>query len=114
MGWCALDPKRLPLTGLEQRGCWQERGVGVAMAGAPETPAGRRRRARDASEEDTTSRAPARDFVPVELLGAVVITAAPGIPDASVDPPLPTVAQLPTEAEPTWAERTSLFGDAEA
>jgi hypothetical protein len=59
---------------------------------------------------------PARDFVPVELLGTIMLgtrvrpTGAPA--EAPAEPvSLPVIA---AEAEEGWADRTSLFGDAEA
>jgi hypothetical protein len=56
---------------------------------------------------------PARDFVPVELLGPIVSRTPPApAADGPTDAPaLPLIAADPDES---WADRTSLFGDAEA
>jgi hypothetical protein len=116
-GWCALDPKRLRLTGLEQRGCWQGRQaasptapaeVGLLIALGPRQPT--------SSHNDAAS-APARiDFIPVELMtpseGAVE-TAASEHPEVATSAP-ESMAALMHEPEETWVERTSLFGELEA
>ena len=117
VGWCALDPKRLPLTGLEQRGCWQERHAAVVDAGATE-PGGRLGGGPPTlpAELDGDSLArPVLAFVPVELLRPVVLRAEP-TPEDIAPEALPQVPLAPivAEAEVSWSERTSLFGDAEA
>jgi hypothetical protein len=51
------------------------------------------------------ARVPARDFVPVELLGPIVVTSRlPGTTEGAAE----------TEIEPAVLDRTSLFGDLEA
>jgi hypothetical protein len=104
----------LPLTGLEQRGCWQERRPAThaqaADADPDETP--RAHRVPLTSHEGWAQ--PGRDFIPVELLGQIVVGPerdATGGPGESTPSPLPLIA---ADADESWAERTSLFGDAEA
>jgi hypothetical protein len=104
----------LPLTGLEQRGCWQEALSGASPVATTDAPLRRRSRSSGPFEDGSPNPAPARDFVPVELLGAVVIASAPAPSEASGGAPPPAVAQVPSEPEPRWAERTSLFGEADA
>jgi hypothetical protein len=60
------------------------------------------------------ARVPARDFIPVELLGPIVASRQlPGVGEQAPEAaPAPIVA--PIETEPAVAERTSLFGDLEA
>jgi len=115
VGWCALDPRRRPLTGLEQRGCWQE--GAVATESAPLVVAARQRDRAPVGAEGRADRlAPVhRDFVPVELLGPISSPRAPEPPAAPSDvlPPAP-IAPVLAELEEGWAERTSLFGEPEA
>jgi hypothetical protein len=58
---------------------------------------------------------PVLAFVPVELLRPVVLRAEPtpedGAPESLSEVPL---APMVAEAEVSWSERTSLFGDSEA
>ena len=103
-GWCGLDPKRRPLTGREQRGCWQERPATTASPPSRRPPA-------DQTEAPAT---PPLDFVPVELIGRVVITTEPTAPETIG---LEVVAQdilQATEPDQGWTGRTSLFGEPEA
>jgi hypothetical protein len=116
-GWCALDPKRLPLTGLEQRGCWQGRQpaspTASAEVGVP-IALGHRR---PSSSDIEAGSAPARiDFVPVELITPIGRAVEPAI---SEDPETATsgaksIPAVVREPEETWIERTSLFGELEA
>lgn len=113
VGWCALDAKRKPLTGLEQRGCWQERPAAAdALPLEIDARAGRSGWT-PAFDEDIDAE-PALDFVPVELLRPVVISTDPALPKGeapeAVAPPLP---ELPADVEEPWSERTSLFGELE-
>jgi hypothetical protein len=115
-GWCALDPKRLRLTGLEQRGCWQGRQaasptapveVGLPIALDPR---------QSTSTEHEAASAPARiDFIPVELVTPIVRAVEPATPE---DPEVAPIGadSIPVVREPdeTWVERTSLFGELEA
>lgn len=115
VGWCAFDPKRSPLTGLEQRGCWEERRPGAhASAQKADLPETASPRPRFAANNDGWA-SPGRDFVPVELLQKIVV---PREPDAAGTPAAaaPAAPSLPVVAadEESWAERTSLFGDGEA
>ena len=120
VGWCALDPKRLPLTGLEQRGCWQERQVATAPhATDADAPGGRR--TGPAAPDDTDERwaTPRIDFVPVELAGhvATLADASTGGASASVAGPAAEPDQagltLAAKVDEGWTERTSLFGEPE-
>jgi len=107
-----LDPKRQPLTGLELRGCWQARPA-EADAPAPGASLRVRHRPQDTpiGEEPAVSE-PVLVFVPVELLRPTVARPEQVPPaEASPEPPsLPAIG----EAEESWGERTSLFGDLEA
>lgn len=104
LGYCALDARRQPLTGLEIRGCW-ELGVGAADPEAPPAVEAHRLRAArtpwPATPPGSTDAVVARGFVPIELLGR--------LPDA-IDPLPHFVIPDPDE---DWSERTSLFGDGE-
>lgn len=96
VGYCALDRRRRPLTGLELRGCWE---------GRPATA-------------DVTLRRPPvihqvvggglRGFVPVEDVALVLTTALLG----PADPGSITTATAAPFVEAREAP-TSLFGDAE-
>ena len=117
MGWCARDPRRQPLSGLEQRGCWQERpATAIAIAAEAAARAGERTNGQHIDDGEGAQPAAILDFVPVELVGRVVISSMP-VPEAgdTAEPeaqrPLP---QLVADADESWAERTSLFGELEA
>ena len=110
MGWCAQDPKRRPLTGLELRGCWDAR---PAEADAPAPGASLRARHRPQDlpiGEEPGPSAPAIAFVPVELMRPATVRPHEPTVEASADPPLPAISNV----EEAWGERTSLFGDLEA
>jgi len=110
VGWCAQDPKRRPLTGLELRGCWEARPA-EADAPAPGARLPARHRPQDtAIGEEPAPPAPALAFVPVELLGPVAVRPPLPTVEAAAGPPLPPISN----AEEGWGERTSLFGDLEA
>ena len=104
VGWCALDKRRQPLTGLELRGCWTAR----AAAGPAPDPA----LPRPVPVPNPTWRdLPVRGFVPVDSRPAT--TAPPATaPVPPVDVPLevPLAAVEPPDA---WDARVSLFGDPE-
>lgn len=106
VGFCGLDKRRLPLTGRELRGCW----TAAAPLGEAEMP-------QPFAPPDAGVRL--RGFVPIEqvarselgadgglITGARTPTAATG----AAKPALPTPAFDPAEA---WANRATLFGDAE-
>jgi hypothetical protein len=119
VGWCAFDPKRLPLTGLEQRGCWQERQHAELGAGpVGEEPHGRAAWVpnHDGVELMPDARVPARDFVPVELLAPSMASrqVAAGGEDGAEPPVVRLVRPIEAEIAPAVADRTSLFGDLEA
>jgi hypothetical protein len=103
VGYCALDRKRRPLTGMEMRGCWAERPIAEPAAGL------------DAAAPNATERAehrlrlPPRDFIPVELVKARAPAEPADPPDASAPAPV----FLPVDPGDAWDARTSLFGDAE-
>lgn len=144
LGFCALDRRRLPLTGRELRGCWEEnpetaeaapsiagaRVAGAAGPSAPEpVPIAVQRLRREgrvihhgAQWQPDPDRLPARDFVPVEDLRAPMRARrgrqkAETSADASNAPAAPERQQTPfvvPEPDANWSERTNLFGDAEA
>ena len=108
------------MTGLEQRGCWQQRPAATASQTADaSTPGGRRRGAADTDDGRESWASPGIDFIPVELVGHAALLDAVSTDDASAlaaaaaaepDRPDLTIAAQPEEA---WTERTSLFGDPE-
>lgn len=120
VGWCALDPKRLPLTGREQRGCWQER----PHAAAPQppdadVPGGRRTGPAAADDGEERWATPGIQFIPVELVGhaasladaatageLAIATAEEGVDGAG--------RAFAAQVDEGWTERTSLFGEPEA
>lgn len=119
VGWCAFDPKRLPLTGLEQRGCWQERPHSELGASSGDGPSSDRPSVipvDDGGLELIPARVAIRDFVPVELLGPIGVSR--GLPGALEEGPeaasAPVAPPIETEIEPAGADRTSLFGDLDA
>jgi hypothetical protein len=90
VGYCSLDRRRRPLTGLEMRGCWEVR---------PATePTGAGERARP-----TPVPAVQRGFVPVDEVTIVVRAAVEAAPA-----PVAPIALIEARDAPT-----SLFGDAE-
>ena len=114
LNYCALDRRRRPLTGLELRGCWEERPASLQaaarLAGSTPTPG-----PQVGAGSDATA---ARGFVPVEdvrLRRVADPAPAPGpAPGPAPDPP--SVVELPIGAlEPIdgWEGRTSLFGEAD-
>jgi len=114
LGWCALDPRRQPLSGSELRGCWVERPI-VAGASKP-PPVIPLHRLRSGGAQGSTPRPsaaddapPPRGFVQIDL----VEHAAPADPaGAELPPDTPPVRPLPMQdADQDWSERTSLFGE---
>jgi hypothetical protein len=85
LGYCALDRKRRPLTGLELRGCWTERPSIDEDRGARKTG--------EAHAAALRQSLPVRNFVPLD--GVELPVAAEPI------------------ALPIWDGRTSLFGEPE-
>jgi len=53
------------------------------------------------------------DFIPIELVGRVVISTEPSPPDPPDAVPPPMLPQL-ADADESWTDRTSLFGEPEA
>ena len=120
VGWCALDPRRLPLTGLEQRGCWQGRPAGTAPQAADPEAAGRRRTGPAAAgDADQRWANPGIEFIPVELVArAAALThgstvASVPTAGAAIEPDQPSLT-LAAKSDEGWTERTSLFGEPEA
>jgi hypothetical protein len=134
LGYCGLDARRRPLTGLEQRGCWEPNPAAVAEAEQARSVMSvephRLRGGRPIVQAYRSDQAPAlRDFVPVESLtkraaGPVPQSRDLGPKAASLEPTTDiapaTDARVtdtpPTfviEPDPNWSERTSLFGDPE-
>jgi hypothetical protein len=91
VGYCALDRRRRPLTGLELRGCWENR------------PSAEPTAARDRARP-TPVPAVQRGFVPLDEVTVVVLPAVPVPPTAPIQP----IAFVEALEAPT-----SLFGDAE-
>jgi len=116
VGWCALDPKRRPLTGAEQRGCWQERPTAAEAAHLLAEPRPGQGPSGEPGQDDPERREPVhRDFIPVELLGPIAPPSSPAreaAGDAGVA--LPPAAPMFADLDESWAERTSLFGELEA
>jgi hypothetical protein len=111
VNYCALDRRRRPLTGLELRGCWEERPSSLQatarLAGLPGTPA-RGGTVGAAIPDGATT----RGFIPVEDViarrQAAPVEPPEAEPQADVD--LPFVMIEPVEG---WEGRTSLFGEPE-
>ena len=99
LGYCALDRKRLPLTGRELRGCWSQPSAGAGAA----HPAG------SGLPESSPARAAPRAFVPVE---DVVPLGEPIAIGTAADGPTDIVF-LVAEPADAWELRTNLFGDPE-
>jgi len=117
VGWCGLDPKRRPLTGLEQRGCWQERPAGAAApATQPGAPADVRPRTPSVEDGGEPFAAAHLDFVPVELVARVSRPVEPfsGVEAAAEPDEQPILPQLAVRRDEGWTDRTSLFGEPEA
>jgi hypothetical protein len=127
VGYCGLDRARRPLTGLEQRPCWEE-GAASAVdapvrAGGGNGMQADRKSARQRPapyRADDGDRPPARDFVPIEDVRRVRtgpragsgMTKGDGSAEgaaATVPPPAFVLGDL---AE-GWEQPTSLFGDLE-
>ena len=116
LGYCAFDARRRPLTGLELRGCWEERIGAVEPEPTPAVEAHRLRAAKtpwSATPPGSTDAVMARDFVPLELLGRRPVDGE--TPPAAAAEAKPDVARpfLRPDPEDDWSERTSLFGDGE-
>lgn len=97
VGYCALDRRRRPLTGLELRGCWEQRpSTAEGPAGATDvtTPHG---------ATDHRGSAPPRGFVPIDDVGPLPIP----------DPLVPAPTFLLGDSVDGWETRTSLFGEPE-
>jgi hypothetical protein len=98
VGFCGLDKRRLPLTGRELRGCWTARAPG----GDAEEP-------RPVPAPDPGIRL--RGFVPVEQ---VIRSEMPAVPNVPATPSAPEALPAVTlDAGEAWANRATLFGDAE-
>ena len=135
LGYCGLDARRRPLTGLEQRGCWELNAAAVAEAEQARSVLSeephRLRGGRPAVQAYRNGAAPVvRGFVPVESLtaGLEAVPQASGElaevataiepsanvpPTTGVDPATTAPPAFVIEPEPGWNERTTLFGDPE-
>jgi len=117
VGWCSLDPRRRPLTGLEQRGCWQERpAAAAAPANQPGASGGQRPRTHPVDDGGEPLAAAHLDFIPVELVARVAlpVEAPPAIDPATEPGAQPILPQLTSGRDERWTDRTSLFGEPEA
>ena len=121
VGYCGKDRWRTPLTGLEQRACWEEgRRIGVE-SGGPEagSDAGTERRERRPGAFVRGDGGPLDRPNPMRLRGFVPLDELLDPSAASVEPPAssPAPASVPHAAlaEPVagWDRRTSLFGEPE-
>jgi len=54
------------------------------------------------------------DFIPVELVGRVVLSTEPAPVERPAGDAAPPAMLIAGEADEGWTERTSLFGDPEA
>lgn len=123
LGYCGLDAKRRPLTGLEQRGCWEQGAAASAEAeqarSVQPVERHRLRGGRSAPRTADPNDPPARSFVPIESLTPLpgkptTLPEGPAVRETSDDPPASAAPPaFVIEPEPGWGERTSLFGDPE-
>ena len=117
VGWCALDPKRLPLTGREQRGCWQERPFAGPQPTDADVAGGRH--TGPAPENDGGERwaTPGIQFIPVELVGhagSLADALTTGESTIATEAAEGAGLTFAAQADEGWTERTSLFGEPEA
>jgi hypothetical protein len=119
IGWCALDPKRLPLTGREQRGCWRERPLAAAPP-PPDAgvPTGQHFEPAAADEGKERWAAPGIQFIPVEIIGRAasleaIAAAEPAMTTADEAKMPGATLPLAPQVDDGWTERTSLFGEPE-
>jgi hypothetical protein len=106
LGYCGLDQRRLPLTGMEMRGCWAPaaaRPFESAPVADPEKPADR--------TSDPAIRL--RDFVPVDLLRDRRIVVVPRQPGDERDLPDPAPMPQGAVAAEQRPEGLTLFGEAD-
>jgi len=117
VGWCGLDPKRRPLRGVEQRGCWQQRPAATQASVSPGDPwpgAGRQSPHWPEDQADEPPTPAPLDFVPVELIGRIVIPTEPPPAEGPAGDAAPPAMLIAGDVDEGWTERTSLFGDPEA
>jgi hypothetical protein len=118
LGYCGLDARRRPLTGLEQRGCWEAKPapaeVTVLSTVLEEAHRLRATRTRPPAFEPSPD-APRREFVPIDSLGGPEARDVPISPAVAAEEPPADEAPAPfvIEADERWADRTSLFGEPE-
>lgn len=119
VGWCARDPKRLPLTGFEQRGCWQARAATTPLAPTDADARAAVLAGEPATDDDGAAWAGSRlDFIPVELIRPVTASTQQPADEAAqevvADAELPHAGPpIVAHADDSWTERTSLFGEPE-
>ena len=91
-------------------------GPGIAAASDADESTGRWPWSRSTDTADDPASAPVLDFIPVELLGPVVVISSAPSPaaDEAAEPVASPLPQLAADADDSWAERTSLFGEPEA
>lgn len=113
LGWCALDPRRQPLSGRELRGCWVERPVGAGAHKPPPVISLHRLRSGGAPspvpQASADDDAPPRGFVQIELVGHVAPEEPAGAEGQRDKQAVPRLAV--SDADQDWSERTSLFGE---
>jgi hypothetical protein len=102
IGFCALDRRRRPLTGLELRGCWTQ----ASATAEGQTAAGA---AANRLAPDRRKAAPVRGFVPLDTLERPL----PMDPLAAAEPEAAAPIVLLGDPIDAWEARTSLFGEPE-
>ena len=114
LGYCALDHRRRPLTGREQRGCWEGRAVATEPPAPLPAPEAHRLRAASRPRGFVPLEHGAREFVPLEFVEPVQFVNPPDEgPTAGPAPAAPPPFVI-AEADEDWSKRTSLFGESEA
>jgi hypothetical protein len=119
LGYCALDRRRLPLTGRELRGCWEARAGAAPAEASPATPIEGFAALTD--EDDLTTpvhrlRPPTpRAFMPLDLVDWIevpqTLPVEPPPPPRHARQPDTPAPQVIGDADEDWEARTSLFGD---
>ncbi|HEX5590507.1 MAG TPA: hypothetical protein VFX65_09480 [Candidatus Limnocylindrales bacterium] len=115
LGYCGLDRRRLPLAGTELRGCWEAGAVRAADAAPGALPAGAGGIDVDDRIEPPSAALRLRGFVPVELASHRAARQAPRREQTAALAAPEAMASTSADPDPvgTWADRVTLFADAE-